>query len=185
MTSLIAWAGGLLPDADPDNIEISGYDQSGAFARRTVAVDKADRLPLRHQDAVIVRATTRHSDPVVLSGAFYGRPQDGATVITIPKTPVEVTIPYSTGLSLRQAMATVGGPTPHAAAGAGFIIRADADRLSFDAVAIWDGSRPDMPLRANDRVVVPIDRVTVSIAGAIELPGELRAAARRHGRGPG
>ena len=46
------------------------------------------------------------------------------------------------------------------------------DRVSFDATAIWDGSRPDIPLRANDRVVVPIDRVTVSITGAIELPGE-------------
>ncbi len=172
VTALVAWAGGLLPDADPDNIQISGYDQSRAFSRRTVALDVADRVPLRHQDAVIVRSTTRHSDPVVLSGAFYGQPQDGTSPITIPKTPVEATIPYSTGLSLRQAMATVGGPTPHAAEGAGFIIRADADRVSFDAAAIWDGSRPDLPLRANDRVVVPIDRVTVSITGAVELPGE-------------
>ena len=172
VTALIAWAGGLLPDADPDNIEISGYDESGSFGRRTVAFEVADRSPLRHHDVIIVRSTNRHSDPVVLSGAFYGRPQDGTSAITIPKTPLEVTIPYSTGLSLRQAMATVGGPTPHAAQGAGFIIRADADRLSFDAAAIWDGSRPDISLRANDRVVVPIDRVTVSIAGAIELPGE-------------
>lgn len=172
VTALIAWAGGLLPDADPDNIQISGYDQSGAFARRTVAVDKADRVPLRHQDAIIVRSTTRHSDPVVLSGAFYGSAQDGSAPITIPKNPVEATLPYSAGLSLRQAMAALGGPTPFAAAGAGFIIRADADRLSFDAAAIWDGSRPDIPLRANDRIVVPIDRVTVSITGAIELPGE-------------
>ena len=172
VTALIAWAGGLLPDADPDNIEISGYDESGSFARRTVAVDTADRMPLRHQDAIIVRSTTRHSDPVVLSGAFYGRPQDGASPITIPRKPIEATIPYSAGLSLRQAMAALGGPTPYAAAGAGFIIRADADRLSFDAAGIWDGSRPDISLRANDRVVVPIDRVTVSIAGAIELPGE-------------
>ena len=172
VTALIAWAGGLLPDADPDNIEISGYAESGSFERRTVTFGAADRIPLRHHDAIIVRSTNRHTDPVVLSGAFYGRPDDGSSVITIPNKPVEVTIPYSTGLSLRQAMAALGGPTPHAAAGAGFIIRADADRLSFDAAAIWDGSRPDISLRANDRVVVPIDRVTVSISGAIELPGE-------------
>ena len=92
--------------------------------------------------------------------------------ITIPKKPVEATIPYSTGLSLRQAMAALGGPTPYAAAGAAFIIRADAGRVSFDAGAIWEGSRPDIPLRVNDRVVVPIDRVTVSVTGAVELPGE-------------
>ena len=92
VTALVAWAGGLLPDADPDNIEISGYDGAGSFARRTAAIDTADRIPLRHQDAIIVRSTTRHTDPVVLSGAFYGRAQDGTAPITIPKTPVEVTI---------------------------------------------------------------------------------------------
>ena len=172
MTELVAWAGGLLPDADPDNIEISGYGESGSFGRRTVAFHAADRIPLRHQDAIIVRTTNRHTDPVVLSGAFYGRPQDGTSPITIPKKPVEATIPYSTGLSLRQAMAALGGPTPYAAAGAAFIIRADAGRVSFDAAAIWEGSRPDIPLRVNDRVVVPIDRVTVSVTGAVELPGE-------------
>ncbi len=172
VTELIAWAGGLLPDADPDNIEISGYGESGSFGRRTVAFHAADRIPLRHQDAIIVRTTNRHTDPVVLSGAFYGRPQDGTSPITIPKKPVEATIPYSTGLSLRQAMAALGGPTPYAAAGAAFIIRADAGRVSFDAGAIWEGSRPDIPLRVNDRVVVPIDRVTVSVTGAVELPGE-------------
>ena len=172
VTELVAWAGGLLPDADPDNIEISGYGESGSFGRRTVAFHAADRIPLRHQDAIIVRTTNRHTDPVVLSGAFYGRPQDGTSPITIPKKPVEATIPYSTGLSLRQAMAALGGPTPYAAAGAAFIIRADAGRVSFDAGAIWEGSRPDIPLRVNDRVVVPIDRVTVSVTGAVELPGE-------------
>ena len=85
---------------------------------------------------------------------------------------MEATIPYSTGLSLRQAMAAVGGPTPYAAAGAALIIRADAGRVSFNAGAIWEGSRPDIPLRVNDRVVVPIDRVTVSVTGTVELPGE-------------
>ena len=79
VTELIAWAGGLLPDADPDNIEISGYGESGSFGRRTVAFEAADRIPLRHQDAIIVRSTNRHTDPVVLSGAFYGRPQDGTS----------------------------------------------------------------------------------------------------------
>ncbi len=176
LAELIAWAGGFLPDADPDHIEISGYPEPGSFGRATVAFEDADRIPLRHHDAIVVGSTNRHIDPVILSGAFYGAPHsgppDGAATITIPKEPVEATIPYSTGLSLRQAMAALGGPTPYAVADAGFIIRADAERVPFDAAAVWDGSRPDVPLRADDRVVVPIARVTVSIAGAVELPGE-------------
>lgn len=176
LDELIAWAGGLLPDADPDHIEISGYPEPGSFGRATVAFEDADRTPLRHHDAIVVGSTNRHIDPVILSGAFYGAPQrgpqDGAATITIPKEPVEATIPYSTGLSLRQAMAALGGPTPYAAADAGFIIRADAERVPFDAAAVWDGARPDVALRAEDRVVVPIARVTVSISGAVELPGE-------------
>lgn len=176
LAELIAWAGGFLPDADPDHVEISGYPETGSFARATVAFEDADRIPLRHHDAIVVGSANRHIDPVTLSGAFYGAPQrgpqDGAVTITIPKEPVEATIPYSAGLSLRQAMAALGGPTPYAAVDAGFIIRADAERVPFDAAAVWDGSRPDVPLRADDRVVAPIARVTVSISGAVELPGE-------------
>lgn len=175
LAELIAWAGGFLPDADPGHIEISGYPQPGSFGRTTVAFEDADRTPLRHHDAIVVASTNRNVDPVMLSGAFYGAPrsrQDGAGTITIPTTPVEATIAYSTGLSLRQAMAALGGPTPYAAADAGFIIRADAERVPFDAASVWDGSRPDLPLRADDRVVAPIARVTVSISGAVELPGE-------------
>lgn len=176
LAGLIAWAGGLLPDADPDHIEISGYPEPGSFGRTTVAFEDADRIPLRHHDAIVVGSTNRHIDPVILSGAFYGAPQrgpqDGDATITIPKEPVEATIPYSTGLSLRQAMAALGGPTPYAAADAGFIIRADAERVPFDAAAVWDGAQPDVALRAEDRVVAPIARVTVSISGAVELPGE-------------
>ncbi len=176
LAGLIAWAGGLLPDADPDHIEISGYPEPGSFGRTTVAFEDADRIPLRHHDAIVVGSTNRHIDPVILSGAFYGAPQrgpqDGDATITIPKEPVEATLPYSTGLTLRQAMAALGGPTPYAAADAGFIIRADAERVPFDAAAVWDGAQPDVALRAEDRVVAPIARVTVSISGAVELPGE-------------
>lgn len=180
LAELIAWAGGFLPDADPNHIDISGYPQPGSFSRTTVAFEDADRTPLRHHDAIVVASTNRHVDPVILSGAFYGAShggqggggQGGAGTITIPTTPVEATISYSTGLSLRQAMAALGGPTPYAAADAGFIIRADGERVPFDAAGVWDGSRPDLPLRADDRVVAPIARVTVAISGAVALPGE-------------
>ena len=85
---------------------------------------------------------------------------------------LEVTIPYSTGLSLRQAMAAAGGPTPHAAEGAGFIIRADADRVSFDAAALWDGDglNGDLPLQARDQIVVPAE-VFVTVLGEVNRPG--------------
>ena len=172
LPELVAWAGGFQPDADVEHIEISGYSVLGTFGRRTVDFAASERLALTDQDSVIVPSTDRHTDPVTLSGAFYGKPYDGKSQITIPTKPVQTTIPYSAGLSLRQAMATLGGPTPHAAGEASFVIRADAQRIPFDAVAIWEGSQPDIPLRANDSVVVPIDRVTVSITGAVELPGE-------------
>ena len=70
-------------------------------------------------------------------------------------------------------MTAAGGSDPARRGGAGFIIRADADRVSFDAAA-RSGTEAARTSRcvANDRVVVPIDRVTVSITGAIELPGE-------------
>ena len=172
LPELVAWAGGFQPDADVEHIEISGYSVLGTFGRRTVDFAASERLALTDQDSVIVPSTDRHTDPVTLSGAFYGKPYDGKSQITIPTKPVQTTIPYSAGLSLRQAMATLGGPTPHAAGEASFVIRADEQRIPFDAVAIWEGSQPDIPLRANDSVVVPIDRVTVSITGAVELPGE-------------
>lgn len=172
LPELVAWAGGFQPDADPDHIEISGYSSLGAFGRKTVGFQTADHVVLKDRDSVIVPSTDRHTEPVTISGAFYGQPYDGRSPITIPTNPVRSTIPYSAGLSLRQAMAVLGGPTPHAAGEASFVIRSDAKRISFNAAAVWDGSEPDIPLRANDSVVVPIDRVTVSITGAVEIPGE-------------
>ena len=172
LPQLVAWAGGFEPDADVQHLEISGFSVLGTFGRKTVDFAASERLALTDQDSVIVPSTNRHTEPVTLSGAFYGKPYDGKSRITIPTKPVQTTIPYSAGLSLRQAMAALGGPTPHAAGEASFVIRADEQRIAFDAVAIWEGSQPDIPLRANDSVVVPIDRVTVSITGAVELPGE-------------
>ncbi len=172
LPELVAWAGGFQPDADADHIEISGYSSHGVFGRQTVKFEFTGYVTLKDQDSVNVPSTDRHAEPITISGAFYGQPYDGRSPITIPTKPIQQTIPYSTGLSLRQAMAVLGGPTPHAATETSFVIRSDTKRISFDAAAVWDGSNPDIPLRANDSIVVPIDRVTVSITGAVELPGE-------------
>jgi len=68
--------------------------------------------------------------------------------------------PLSEGTTLRQAMALAQGTTFNAAAGAGVIFRIDQatgrrDEIKVDIGAVMKNRKQDMPLQANDIVMVP------------------------------
>ena len=113
---------------------------------------------------------------VNINGLFRGRLDQNIYVepgdlVTIPPTDVfyvagEVKAPNSfqlkEGITLRQAIALAQGVTENAKAGEGVIFREDSfgrvQEIKVDIGAILKGKKDDVPLQANDLVMVPNSR---------------------------
>jgi polysaccharide export outer membrane protein len=113
---------------------------------------------------------------VNINGLFRGRLDQNVYVepgdlVTIPPVDVfyvagEVKAPNSfqlkDGITLRQAIALAQGPTENAKTGEGVIFREDplgrVQEIKVDIGAILKGKKEDVPLQANDLVMVPNSR---------------------------
>jgi polysaccharide export outer membrane protein len=113
---------------------------------------------------------------VNINGLFRGRLDQNIYVepgdlVTIPPADVfyvagEVKAPNSfqlkEGITLRQAIALAQGPTENAKTGEGVIFREDhlgrVQEIKVDIGAILKGKKDDVPLQANDLVMVPNSR---------------------------
>jgi polysaccharide export outer membrane protein len=111
-----------------------------------------------------------------INGLFRGRLEQNVFVepgdiVTIPPADIfyvagEVKAPGSfqlkDGTTVRQAIALAQGPTENAKTGEGFIFREDAlgkrQEIKVDIGAIMKGRKEDIPLQANDLVMVPNSR---------------------------
>lgn len=184
------YGGGLTATANPGRVVISRPRTDGG-ARESIAVDfrTDDGPPLLDQDEVVVRP--RPTPVVYVEGGL--RPPPATTVTTtrtgeeevmtatertlVPDTPgpgaTRRVVPYWPGASVFDVLFPLRGDIRHDAdLEAVYVIRAGA-RLGLNLQALLFGGERDrdVPLQPYDTIVVPVRRLSVTVAGAVPSPG--------------
>ena len=188
------YGGGFTLAADLTRVVISRLRAAGDGAgRESIAVDFAagGAPPLLDDDSILVRAVP--SPVVYLEGALE---QPTPTTVTTTRTSGEVdqiataterelvaavratgttrrVVPYWPGVTVFDVLFPLRAEIRHDAdLGAGYVLRADA-RLAVDLERLlYAGGRDDdLPLQPYDKIVVPVRRLSVTVAGAVPAPG--------------
>ena len=188
------YGAGFTLAADPTRVVISRLNAAGDGAgRESIAVNIAagGAPPLLDEDSILVRAVP--SPVVYLEGALE---QPTPTTVTTTRTSGEVdqiataterelvaatratgtarrVVPYWPGVTVFDVLFPLRAEIRHDAdLGAGYVLRADV-RLAVDLERLLfaGGRDDDIPLQPYDKVVVPVRRLSVTVAGAVQAPG--------------
>jgi polysaccharide export outer membrane protein len=175
LAHLLAYAGGLLPEAQAGTVELVRFDEAGGQSAATLdARTKADTV-LANGDRIRVRSFAENREMVLVQGGLFGAPVTADKPVTVPMLPVSVTVPWTPGLSVLQVLETVGGPTPYAKGKNAVVLRkATGERIPVDVESLWSGrdAANDLPLEPGDTLSVPIVN-EVYVAGEVNTPGKV------------
>jgi polysaccharide biosynthesis/export protein len=175
LQALLAYAGGVLPDARTASVEIVRFNADGSATQKIVDLASQAGTPLVDADRIRVPSIAENRDMVFVTGAVFGAPVATDKPVQVPPLPVSINVPYTPGLSLIAVLEALGGPTPYAKAKEGLVIRKKTgDRISVDIDALWASRNPamDLTLEPGDTVQVPIVN-EVFVAGEVRTPGKL------------
>ena len=173
--ALIAYAGGMLPDARTTSVEVVRFSPDGSTTQKILDVASQASTTLADADRIRVPSIVENGDMVLVTGALFGAPVATDKPIPIPLLPISVNIPYTPGLSLISVLEALGGPTPYAKSKEAFIIRKKTgERFIIDVDSLWATRDPakDVTLEPGDTVDVPISN-EVFVAGEVRVPGKL------------
>src|SRR5262245_20577174 len=162
------------PDSDPGTIKSSSGDQPSVFSPITqLQISGTESTPPADYELIKVKIGQ------LFKGQSDQRLEPGDTIY-IPRADVffvagEVrspgSYPLKEGTTLRQAISLAQGMTFNAKSSQGVIFREDPmvgsrQELKVDISAVMDGKKEDIPILANDVIIVPNSR-TKSIGGTL------------------
>jgi protein involved in polysaccharide export with SLBB domain len=172
---LLAYAGGLLPEARMDTVELLRFEEGEQQPLATINPHIQGGIVLADGDRIRVGASAQMRETVLVQGGLFGAPVTADKPVTVPVLPVSVSVPWTPGLSVLQALETVGGPTPYAKGKNAVVLRkATGERIPVDVDALWvsrDAAR-DLPLEPGDTLSVPIVN-EVFVTGEVNTPGKV------------
>ena len=110
---LLAYAGGLLPEARADAVELVRFEEGGEQQPRP-RIDPRTQAGtvLADGDRIRVGASAQMRETVLVQGGLFGAPVTADKPVAVPVLPVSVSVPWTPGLSVLQALEAVGGPPP-------------------------------------------------------------------------
>lgn len=173
LAHLLAYAGGLLPEAQAGSVELVRFESGGSQSLESLDARTQADTALANGDRVRVRALAENREMVLVQGGLFGAPVSADKTVVVPVQPISVDLPWTPGLSVLQALEAVGGPTPYARGKNAVVVRkATGERIPVDVDALWssrDAGR-DLPLEPGDTLSVPIVN-EVYVAGEVHNPG--------------
>jgi protein involved in polysaccharide export with SLBB domain len=173
LAHLLAYAGGLLPEAQAGSVELVRFGNEGSQSSTSLDARTQADTALANGDRIRVRALAENREMVLVQGGLFGAPVSADKAIVVPVLPISVDLPWTPGLSVLQALEAVGGPTPYAKGENAVVVRgATGERIAVDVDALWasrDAAR-DLPLEPGDTLSVPIVN-EVYVAGQVHNPG--------------
>ena len=125
-------------------------------------------LALQSDDAVVVPSVGELQQSVLLIGAIAGaQATDEATALR--------RVPFVGGESVRTLLDRVGGVNPGADLHAAYLMRRDQTQVPLDleALLVRREFAADRPLEMGDSIVVPFQRRSVLVEGAVFRPASL------------
>ncbi|HUZ17304.1 MAG TPA: SLBB domain-containing protein [Spirochaetia bacterium] len=174
LATLINLAGGPAPGALTNGIQVTRVMTDGAHRVYTVPISDAASFKMSYGDNVAVLSSLENSNVVSVQGAVFGKPRSGEGPVTVPTTPVRVDFPYYPGMTLLSILDSVGGPTPYALTGNGYIVQhSTGKRIPVQIAQLWKtrDSSLNVDLHAGDQVVIPIQILQVFVTGQVAKPG--------------
>jgi polysaccharide biosynthesis/export protein len=170
---VIAYAGGILPDARTSSVEVVRFMPDGTSVQKIVDLGGSGAMTLSNGDRVRVPSIVENRNMILVLGAVFGAPVAVDKPVQIPMQPLSMNIPYTPGLSLLAVLEAVGGPTPYAKAKESLIVRKrTGERITLDVDALWSSKNPamDVMLEPGDTVDIPMV-IDVVVAGEVHSPG--------------
>ncbi len=174
LEDLLEMAGGLTADAAGERIRIVRVQQGGRAQILQAALSGASGLRLLNQDRVEVESALANSAQITVDAAVYGSPVSGTEPTQVPTEPVMMNLPYTDGMTLLAVLDRLGGPTPLADLPRS-MIRRGGETIDVDVASLWEtrSASYDLALQPQDVVVVPMQRLTVMVAGEVNSPGSV------------
>ncbi len=173
LAHLLAFAGGLLPEAQAGSVDLVRFDAAGGQSATSLDARTQASTALADGDRIRVPSYAENRDMVLVQGGLYGAPVSADKPVVVPVQAIAVEVPWTPGFTVLQALEAVGGPTPYAKATSAVILRkATGERIAIDVDALWasrDTAR-DLPLEPGDTLSVPIVN-EVYVAGQVNTPG--------------
>jgi protein involved in polysaccharide export with SLBB domain len=173
LAHLLAFAGGLLPEAQAGSIDLVRFDAAGGQAATSLDARTQAATALMDGDRVRVPSYAENREMVLVQGGLFGAPVSADKTVVVPVQAVSVNLPWTPGFTVLQALEAVGGPTPYAKATSAVIVRkATGERIAVDVDALWASrdTAKDLPLEPGDTLSVPIVN-EVYVAGEVNTPG--------------
>jgi protein involved in polysaccharide export with SLBB domain len=171
---VIDLAGGLLPTAQVERTSVTRLGEDNRYAILDLRNVDLTTLTVQTGDIITVPASTTTSELVHVEGAFYTEPAQEGSVRAIPMQPVLLDVPYTPGLTVLRLLEQFGGITPFAEPERSFLIRGETgERQPIpDLATVWESRQwdRDIPLAPGDRLVVPMQRLVVSVGGQVNSP---------------
>lgn len=123
-------------------------------------------LPLERDDQVIVPSIADLQRSVLVVGAIAGGPNNADEATTSKR------VPYAEGDTVLALIERAGGTTAAADLPRGYVQRADGSivGVDLDALLVRRDRSADLPVRISDIIVVPSQRQTVRVEGAVLRP---------------
>jgi protein involved in polysaccharide export with SLBB domain len=174
LETLVSLAGGTLPGARIDQIEIRRIDDSGSITRLSASLEDGSETSIRPGDQVVVRSVSENVKRITLEGAVYGSRLSGESPVQIPAAPIRIDFPYYPGITLLDVLDEVGGPTPLAVTEDSYLRRGSTGEvLVLEIEKLWRSreEKYNVSLMPGDYVLIPIERTEVFVSGAVNGPG--------------
>jgi polysaccharide biosynthesis/export protein len=174
LATLLNLAGGTLPGARTDHVEIRRINDSGALTRLSVSLEDGSETSIHPGDQVVVRSVSENVKRITVEGAVYGSRLSGESPVQIPNAPVRIDFPYYPGITLLDVLDEVGGPTPRAVIEDSYLRRGTTGEiLGLEIEKLWQSREEDSNVRLmpGDYILIPIQRTEVFVSGAVNGPG--------------
>ncbi|MBT3271602.1 MAG: hypothetical protein HN368_00490, partial [Spirochaetales bacterium] len=174
LLNLLEYGSGTTVMADIKNIEILRYDTENDRTAETIYVDGNTGVEgeLRNRDVVTVPSKLLKLPAVFFEGALAEPGELGTgTVMDVSN---RVRYVFEEGEYLSTALYNLEGYfTQVSDLENAYIIKADGSAVSLDLQAILyeKNGKGDLPLAANNRIIIPFKQYFVSVSGAVSRPG--------------
>jgi protein involved in polysaccharide export with SLBB domain len=175
LAHLLAYAGGLLPEAQAGSVQLVRFEAGGRQSETTLDARAQADTVLANGDRIRVPSLAENREMVLVQGGLFGAPVSAEKPVVVPALPISVDVPWTPGLSVLQVLETLGGPTPYARGKSAVLVRkATGERVPVDVDALWSSRDParDLPLEPGDTLSVPIVN-EVFVAGEVRVPGKV------------
>ena len=171
LVDLLTHAGGFSVGADTEYLRVERYLNSERYTRIRADLEAEGDYRLIPGDRVTVLQASLNAPVVTFEGPVFGQPIPESGEVVVPEAPIAATFSHYPGMTLRELLEDLGGPTVYADPNGGIILNSlDGRKRYFRIFDVWSEKDEDIELYPWDNVIVSTHFVNVSVDGEVMTP---------------